>query len=257
MVKSPEILFIILCLVINYLAYPQDCLNAHSHNDYNRERPLYQALENNFRSVEADIFLSGGQLVVAHSVGEIDSTRTLEALYLEPLSKLIANNKLVCSPIYLFIDIKEDGKAVYPVLCKMLAKYADMLTGYNGERIYKKDVSIIISGDRPLEEIINDTTRYAAIDGRLSDVNKPSYFFPIISDNWFNVSSCLEKYYSNVTTETGLKELSENIRNSGKLFRIWGAPDNEKSWQIQYNAGVSLINTDNINGLRQFLIKNK
>jgi len=257
MVKSPEILLIILCLAINYSAFPQDCLNAHSHNDYNRERPLYQALENNFRSIEADIFLCGGQLVVAHSIEEIDKTKTLETLYLEPLSKLIAKNKLVCSPIYLFIDIKKDGKAVYHVLRKMLIKYADILTSYNGEIIYTKAVSVIISGDRPFDEIINDTIRYAAIDGRLNDISKPSYLFPIISDNWFNVSSCLEKHYGDVNSETGLKKLSVNIKNSGKLFRIWGAPDNGKSWQVQYNAGVSLINTDNINGLRKFLLKNK
>ena len=38
---------------------------AHSHNDYWRKRPLLDALECGFCSVEADIFQVGDQLLVA------------------------------------------------------------------------------------------------------------------------------------------------------------------------------------------------
>nr|MCS5624152.1 hypothetical protein [Candidatus Neomarinimicrobiota bacterium] len=31
--------------------------NAHSHNDYLNKRPLFNALENNFKSIEVDVFL--------------------------------------------------------------------------------------------------------------------------------------------------------------------------------------------------------
>ena len=39
---------------------------AHSHNDYSRPRPLLDALDAGFCSVEADIFLVDGELLVAH-----------------------------------------------------------------------------------------------------------------------------------------------------------------------------------------------
>lgn len=39
---------------------------AHAHNDYAHDRPLHAAIENGFCSVEADIFLINGQLLVGH-----------------------------------------------------------------------------------------------------------------------------------------------------------------------------------------------
>ena len=40
--------------------------NAHSHNDYEHDRPLLDALDHGFTSIEADIFLFEGQLLVTH-----------------------------------------------------------------------------------------------------------------------------------------------------------------------------------------------
>lgn len=57
---------------------------AHAHNDYEHPRPLFDALDHRFGSVEADIYLVGDQLLVAHDPVELDPTRTLESLYLAP-----------------------------------------------------------------------------------------------------------------------------------------------------------------------------
>ncbi|MDO5577318.1 MAG: hypothetical protein Q4F84_09575, partial [Fibrobacter sp.] len=38
--------------------------NGHSHNDYWRSRPLQDALDNGFCSVEADVFLRKGEFLV-------------------------------------------------------------------------------------------------------------------------------------------------------------------------------------------------
>ena len=38
---------------------------AHAHNDYMHERPLFDALDNGFRSIEADVFAIGDSLHVA------------------------------------------------------------------------------------------------------------------------------------------------------------------------------------------------
>jgi len=38
---------------------------AHAHNDYQHERPLLDALAHGFQSVEADVFLVEGKLLVA------------------------------------------------------------------------------------------------------------------------------------------------------------------------------------------------
>src|SRR4051812_2888640 len=39
---------------------------AHAHNDYEHRRPLFDALARGFSSVEADVWLSRGKLLVAH-----------------------------------------------------------------------------------------------------------------------------------------------------------------------------------------------
>ena len=54
---------------------------AHAHNDYLHARPLLDALECGFCSVEADIYLVDGQLLVAHTQLELSPDRTLRSLY--------------------------------------------------------------------------------------------------------------------------------------------------------------------------------
>ena len=39
---------------------------AHAHNDYYHKRPLVDALSHGFCSVEADVFLKNGKLLVGH-----------------------------------------------------------------------------------------------------------------------------------------------------------------------------------------------
>ena len=53
---------------------------AHAHNDYLHARPLFDALDHGFASVEADIFLVDGKLLVGHAKSELKADRTLQAL---------------------------------------------------------------------------------------------------------------------------------------------------------------------------------
>src|SRR5262245_51794473 len=65
---------------------------AHAHNDYEHARPLLDALEQNFDSVEADVHLVDGQLLVAHDRKDARADRTLEKLYLDPLGERVKQN---------------------------------------------------------------------------------------------------------------------------------------------------------------------
>ena len=51
---------------------------AHAHNDYEHERPLLDALEQGFTSIEADVWLVDGELRVAHDSWEVADAPTLE-----------------------------------------------------------------------------------------------------------------------------------------------------------------------------------
>src|SRR5205807_6004258 len=61
----------------------------HAHNDYEQARPLFDALDAGARSVEADIHLVNGQLLVAHRLSEVQADRSLQSLYLDPLQTRI------------------------------------------------------------------------------------------------------------------------------------------------------------------------
>ena len=91
-------------------------IQGHAHNDYYHERPLEDALECLFCSIEVDVFLEDGKFLVGHDRDELREDRTLERLYLDPLKKKVLDGQGYVykekKRITLFIDIKSDGKAV-------------------------------------------------------------------------------------------------------------------------------------------------
>ena len=66
--------------------------SAHAHNDYDHRRPLQDALDRGFNSVEADVWLIDGELRVAHDLADAKPGRTLESLYLKPLADRVREN---------------------------------------------------------------------------------------------------------------------------------------------------------------------
>ena len=71
---------------------------AHAHNDYLHDRPLLDALDHGFCSVEADIFLVDGELLVAHTRSELSKERTLKKLYLNPLRERVKTKRRPSTP---------------------------------------------------------------------------------------------------------------------------------------------------------------
>ena len=106
-------------------------LNAHAHNDYEHPRPLKDALQNGFISVEADVHLKDGKLFVSHD-SPVRNSSSLEELYLTPLDSLLKVNsgsiyKGSKTTFYLMIDIKTEAKATYQAIKQATAKYPALL----------------------------------------------------------------------------------------------------------------------------------
>src|SRR5687767_4471108 len=124
--------------------------NAHAHNDYLNSRPFFLAYSNGFGSMEADVFPVGEKLFVAHTKKEIDSLRTLDALYLQPFMKLTELAHAM-RPFVLLVDIKEDYRRALALLVKALEPLQQHLV-QEGKRGLMK---IVISGSRPLPDFKN------------------------------------------------------------------------------------------------------
>lgn len=63
---------------------------VHSHNDYWRRIPLWEALGSGCISVEDDVHLKGSDLLVGHNSRSLSRDRNLRAMYLDPLQRIIA-----------------------------------------------------------------------------------------------------------------------------------------------------------------------
>ena len=244
----------------NTYSDPKPLIHAHAHNDYEHARPLFDALEQGFCSVEADIWLTNGLLLVAHDLKSVQTNRTLQFLYLEPLRERVQRNGGWVFPngpeFTLLIDVKSDAENTYAVLRGVLKPYARMLTEFRTDATRPSAVTVILSGNRAQATLAAESPRLAGIDGRLPDLeNGPSrHLIPLVSDNWRNHFQWRGVGVMPDEERNRLQELAATAHQQGRRLRLWAAPDNASGWAELRKAGVDLINTDDLSGLKGFLL---
>ncbi len=240
-------------------------LHAHAHNDYLHSRPLLDALDHGFTSVEADVFLVGDKLCVAHEPNAVRPERTLQALYLEPLRRRVqANGGQVyrAGPRFLLlIDLKTAAEPTYQRLHEILTPYGDMLTRFDAQGRREGAVTVIVSGNRPLELMRSQPVRYAGYDGRMTDLDSdaPATLIPMLSDLWGRHFTWRGEGAMPAQEQQKLREIVQKAHAQGWLLRFWATPDmrtpaRDAVWRELLAAGVDLINTDDLQGLQEFLL---
>lgn len=240
---------------------PAPLVQAHAHNDYEHTRPLLDALDQGFCSVEADIYLVDGALLVAHDRPKVKPERTLQALYLDPLlARVRANGGRVHRggpPVTLLIDLKTAGVPTYTRLREVLAGYREMLTVFEPDRTRTNAVTVIVSGDRPWDLLASETNRLAALDGRLPDLARnppPSpHLVPLVSDSWRPSFQWNGEGDLPAGEKARLDDWVKQAHAQGRRIRFWGAADKESVWRAHRDAGVDMINTDHLAELATFL----
>jgi len=252
---------------------PKPLVSAHSHNDYLHRRPLFDALDHGFTSVEADVFAVDGELLVGHERGDLTPDRTLEKLYLAPLSDRVKANGGSVYPtpsrFFLLIDFKSDATTASRLLQPLLKNYRRMLTASDDAKSHAGPVTVVITGNRPefptgpqrkQGSIDPDSVhKYAGIDGRVSDLasNLSPEIMPMISDNWKDHF----KWYGDgpmpSAEQEKLRDIVRKAHDSGRVVRFWSTRDSESFWRELESAGVDLINADNLDRLAEFLSKSR
>jgi glycerophosphoryl diester phosphodiesterase len=239
---------------------------AHAHNDYEHERPLLDALSHGFTSVEADVYLVDGQLLVAHDPEDLDPARTLQSLYLDPLREIVRRSggsvyRAWDGSLQLLVDIKNTGAETYAELDRVLRRYRSILTTWKGDKVRERAVTVVISGDRPRELMESQRVRFAGYDGRLSDLGTgiPATFMPLVSDNWTKHFTWMGVGPMPEAEREKLHAIVEQAHAAGYRVRFWATPDmdtaaREALWRELVAAGVDHINTDDLAGLQEFLL---
>ncbi|MCX2575267.1 PI-PLC domain-containing protein [Pedobacter sandarakinus] len=239
MMKKYLALFVLVCF--GFAVHAQ--IKIHSHNDYSHKEPFYDAIAHHAFSIEADVFLQGDSLMVAHSRNEIKAGRTLERLYLKPLSTFSKTKSYY--KFSLLIDIKDGWDESKEVLLNTLLKYKKYV-GSNGQT-----VDIVITGHRPDSNFYWDNLYFDGlphVNYNAKDLKKIS----MISDNFAKYSKWKGEGEISDADKTKLKTLVDDAHALGKPFRFWGAPDNAACWLLLKQLGVDIINTDLVGAATEY-----
>ncbi|WP_040627613.1 alkaline phosphatase [Mucilaginibacter paludis] len=225
--------------------------DAHSHNDYKNNIPFYRAYEKGFGSIEADVYAVNGQLMVAHNKSEISASRSLKTLYIDPLIEKF--NRDGQRNLRLLIEIKEDYKAVLPLIIKEL-KPLEKYFSYPG---HPGRLSIVMTGAVPPAAQLNNYP-----DWILFDVDHLNGFTAAQWKKVGLVSFPFGKYVRwngkgvlNAEEIGKVKGAIDSVHHTGKLVRFWETPDTKSSWLAIMRLGVDIIGTDKIEELGDFLNK--
>jgi glycerophosphoryl diester phosphodiesterase len=219
------------------------------------------ALDHGFCSVEADIFLTPDGLLVAHERKDLRAGRTLQKLYLDPLRDIVKSRGAQVYPggprFHLLIDVKTEAESTYAALDKVLAQYADILSVTENGKFQPQAVTIVLSGNRAIETITKQAVRYVGIDGRPENLSSdaPAHLFPWISANWNLLFTWKGDGPMPDDQRAKLVEIVDQAHQRGRMVRFWATPENAAVWRELTAAGVDLINTDKLDGLREFLSK--
>lgn len=220
---------------------------AHAHNDYEHDRPLAEALELGFPSVEADVWYRRHDIQVSHSIYR--SHGTLAELYIDPLRERVEAQGSVHGdgqPFTLWIDVKEKDEKLVDALVPLLDEQ-DWLSLYDDEGLVEqKAVNVILTGGGgPGVMAANPAPRpYVIESGDPSFDADPTYRAASVSwKTWFEDGFDAD----NCACIVG------HFQALGRPVRFFHAPDTPESWQQQIDCGATWIGADDIGGLADYL----
>lgn len=258
-----KVLFILFWLITCYSFSQIPLPGSHAHNDYMNDRPLMDALDLGFTSVEIDVCLYKNTLRVSHNPVFLSFKHTLQELYLDPLVRRIEQNGGTVyaghsTPLVLMIDLKGDGRKSYPVLREILKPYKHLLTVYRNDSVIPGPLQINISGSAPVQLIRDEAERWVTVDGSVSRDLDPEISPMLVQ----RVSSPYRRFFKwkgigkqPENEKVLMDSLATLARSQQKELRFYAAGNNIALWQALLDAGVYWINVDDLRKFYDFSLK--
>jgi glycerophosphoryl diester phosphodiesterase len=238
---------LILILLVSSPLFGQNLLSkAHAHNDYEHDRPFYEAFSLGFGSIEVDVYAVNGQLLVAHDVKDLKASRNFQNLYLEPLVRVLESGK-AGNFHQLLIDSKTSADSTMPLLFKAIEPYKDL--------IVKNKFRIVISGNRP---VVSDYVKFPAwitFDGR-SNEEVPSFLASHVileSEAFYKFGIWSGTSPMAPALRTKVKTYVDKVHAAGRVVRLWATPESLIAYQTFLDLGVDYIGTDQLGALAEYL----
>ncbi|HEX7941010.1 MAG TPA: hypothetical protein VF488_04365, partial [Gemmatimonadaceae bacterium] len=160
-------------------------------------------------------------------------------------------------PLMLLIDVKSNAESTWAALEPLLRRYDDVITSWHGDSMTSRPVVAVISGERPLVALPAQRDRWAALDGRLEDLDAvhgtPAAAMPLVSDDWEHITKWRGRGAPPRSVQRRLASTVARAHAQGRRLRFWNTPDAPVVWRLLVQSGVDLIGADDLDALRQFL----
>ncbi|KAL1762012.1 hypothetical protein FB107DRAFT_254507 [Schizophyllum commune] len=227
----------------------------HSHNDYTRDKPLFTALDNGIQSVEADIWWRDNKLLVAHTVFDIDNSKTLDSLYIQPILAIVNGSMESTtplskdSPLQLLIDFKTDGDDTYQPLLDALEplRSAGYLTTFKDGSLTQGAVTVVGTGNTPLESVVAAEPRDFFYDANILTLYSTK---PADGKEWGpEIAPLASCQWSKVDGDDQMQELVKGAHDLTIKTRFWDTDSNEETWNKFWDAGSDWVNADDLEAI--------
>ncbi|EOA87341.1 uncharacterized protein SETTUDRAFT_136078 [Exserohilum turcica Et28A] len=151
---------------------------CHSHNDYWRRVPLYDALHWGCSGVEADVWLFDNELFVGHNTNALTQNNTFRSMYVDPLTRMLDHKNAATTfattsttkngvfdtdpaqTLVLLVDFKNDGHQIFPVVSQQISSLREKgyLTHFNGTSVVSGPITVVATGNAPFDLITANVT---------------------------------------------------------------------------------------------------
>ncbi|EGX93898.1 hypothetical protein CCM_02168 [Cordyceps militaris CM01] len=236
---------------------------CHSHNDYDRNVPVFSAFSAGCIAVEADVFLSGDDVIIGHVFPT--PGRTLRIQYTQPLRAILDHNNggspgeigiYKARPdqnVVLMVDFKTSDTKTLDAVVAALQPLRDgkYLSHVAGGKFVQRAITVVASGSAPFDRINSG-------DG----VPNRDIFYDAKVDNLDARYNTLNSYYASADFQSAIgnpssagafsdaqkakvKSQVDAAHAAGLKVRYWNLPG-EYMWEPLAALGVDYLNADDM-----------
>ena len=238
-------LFLVLTALLPLTLAAQQPVILHSHNDYNRTAPFWEAYSQHCQSIEADVFLHNGELLVGHEVEDLKPENSFLRLYVDPIVRTFRANggKMWAGSqdrLMLLVELKSATEPTLTEVIEQLEEFPDVFCSPEG-------VKVAITGNTPSKDHFRDYPEWVGFDGdiretytwaQLERVALVSNSFRMFAKKWNGKGRMIDPELNAV------KDAIAKVHSWGKPIRFWEAPEGTTAYFTFWKLGVDIINTD-------------
>ena len=238
-------LFLVLAALLPLTLAAQQPVILHSHNDYNRTAPFWEAYSQHCQSIEADVFLHNGELLVGHEVEDLKPENSFLRLYVDPIVRTFRANggKMWAGSqdrLMLLVELKSATEPTLTEVIEQLEEFPDVFCCPEG-------VKVAITGNTPSKDHFRDYPEWVGFDGdiretytwaQLERVALVSNSFRMFAKKWNGKGRMIDPELNAV------KDAIAKVHSWGKPIRFWEAPEGTTAYFTFWKLGVDIINTD-------------